>query len=184
MRCVFIFATLFLVFGSHLQLHEDVAVAAIVNSRFHGLAKADSDCAKVDVMRLNLDDSVTTSTNDFQGVFLKEIVYITRVVVLDVLLGEQTRARVVKSNGVLEMIVDVFGVYWHIDVIVFLLQSSEGGHDFALFVGLQESFGGCELDFVLVFVWDFPFILEWDSRLVLYQHCLFGRDSGVHRWEE
>ena len=96
----------------------------------------------------------------------------------------EPRAWVVEANGILDVIINVSGINWNCNMIVFLLQSCERGSDLALLVRKQESFLGCESDLILVFVWYFPLVLQWDTRLVLYQNCLFCGNTLINWWEE
>lgn len=82
------------------------------------------------------------------------------------------------------MIIDILGIDRNIDVIVFLLQSSESGNNLAFFVWLQESLGWCKLNLILIFVWYLPFVLKWNSRFILDKNILLGRDTCIHWWEE
>jgi len=61
------------------------------------------------------------------------------------------------------MIINILGIDWNIDMIIFLLQSCEGGHDLAFFIWQQEGFCWSKFDLVLVLVWDFPLVLERNS---------------------
>lgn len=61
------------------------------------------------------------------------------------------------------MIINILGIDWNIDMIIFLLQSCEGGDDLAFFVWQQEGFCWSKFDLVLVLVWDFPLVLEGNS---------------------
>ena len=61
------------------------------------------------------------------------------------------------------MVINVTGVDWHSDMVILFLQGSESGHDLSLLVWKQESFGRGKLDLILVLLWNFPFILQWNS---------------------
>ena len=82
------------------------------------------------------------------------------------------------------MVIYVLGINGHADVVVLLFQGGEGGGDLALFVGLQEGFARNKLYFVLVLVRNFPLVLEGDTRLILYENILFGRNTDKSWGEE
>ena len=52
------------------------------------------------------------------------------------ILLHEARAGIEEADRVLEMVINVLCIDWHIDVIVFLFERGEGSHDLALFVGL------------------------------------------------
>lgn len=82
------------------------------------------------------------------------------------------------------MIINILGIDWNIDMIIFLLQSCEGGDDLAFFIWQQEGFCWSKFDLVLVLVWDFPLVLEGNSGLVLHLELLLRRNTLEDWWEE
>ena len=60
-------------FWSHFEFNEDVAIAAVINSSLHGLVESYGDRTKINVNWLDLNDTIASSANDFEGVFLNEI---------------------------------------------------------------------------------------------------------------
>ena len=119
---------------------------------------------QVDCLGLDLDDSIAASSYDLKIVLL----YVVRLGHLSIhssLPGipvHQARAWIVEANGVLDVIVDILCIDWHVDVIVLLLQGGEGRYDLALLVREQVCFLWSELDLVLVLVGHLPLVLERD----------------------
>jgi len=81
------------------------------------------------------------------------------------------------------VIIDVLCVDWHVDVVVFSLKSCESCHNLALFVRLQKGLCWSKFDLILVLVWNFPFVLQRNSRLVFHVDILFSRNSNKS-WRE
>jgi len=132
-------------------------------------------------MWLYLNNSITPSANDLQCILLEW----TTPPQLDCpTFLDKTRPWVVKANWVFEVVIYVLGINGHADVVVLLFQGGEGGGDLALFVGLQEGFARNKLYFVLVLVRNFPLVLEGDTRLILYENILFGRNTDKSWGEE
>ena len=82
------------------------------------------------------------------------------------------------------MVINVLCVNWYINVVIFFLEGCEGRHDLAFFIRLQECSLWGKFDFIFVFVWHFPLVLERDSGLVFDQNGLLGGDSSVHGREK
>lgn len=66
-------SALLLSFWSHFEFNEDVAIAAVINSSLHGLVESYGDRTKINVNWLDLNHTIASSANDFEGVFLNEI---------------------------------------------------------------------------------------------------------------
>lgn len=139
-------------------------------------------------MWLDLNNSITASANDLQVIFLDIIVLILlnlgKLGVVAGILLNMSRSWIVEANRVLDMVIDVPGVDWHVDVVVFLLQSCESGDNFALFTWKQISLLRLKLNFILVLIRDLPLVLEWDARLVQDVDRLFRGDTLVNGREE
>lgn len=69
-------------------------------------------------------------------------------------------------------------------MIVFFLEGSKSGYDLSFLIRQKEGFLGVKLDLILVFVWHFPFIHEWDATLILDEDLLLAGDALVDGWEE
>jgi hypothetical protein len=69
-------------------------------------------------------------------------------------------------------------------VVVLLLKSSECSCYVGLLIWHEECFLRSKLDFILVFLRNFPLVLERDSRFVLHSDALFARYPLEDRREE
>lgn len=70
-RGVLVFGSFLFILWSHFQLYENVAVASVVNCGLHGFVKSDGDGSEINVLWLNLDDAITSSTDNFQNILFK-----------------------------------------------------------------------------------------------------------------
>jgi hypothetical protein len=171
---------------SHLQLNENVTIAPIVHCCLHRLVETDSDGAEVNIVWLNLNDSIAALANDLQGVLLNEggLKAADLTGSASSILMHQARARIVEADRVFNVIVNVSSVYRHIDMIVFLLQSGESSGNLALLVRKQERLRRCKLDLIPVLFRHLPFILKRNPRFILHKHLLLAGDSLVNRRKE
>jgi hypothetical protein len=162
-------------FWSHFEFNEDVAIAAVINCCLHSLVEANSNSTKINVHRLDLNHTIASSANDFQGVFLNEVgrSYKRPSFTCCTSLHE-SRAWIVESNGVFHVIIDVSGINWNINVIIFLLERGESGYDLAFLVWQQKCLCWSKPDLILVFFRDLPLILEWYARLILNKNLLLA----------
>lgn len=178
-------SALFLSFWCHFEFDEDVAIAAVINCSLHGLVESYSNGTKINVHRLDLNHTIASSANDFEGVFLDEVRWgnkWTRFTCSTSL--HESRAWIVESNGVFHVIIDIPGINWNINVIIFLLERGESGYDLAFLVGQQICLCWSKPDLILVFLWDLPLVLEGYARLILNKNLLLARDTLVDWWEE
>jgi hypothetical protein len=170
---------LFLVFRSHFELNVDVAVASVENGTLAGLVETYCDGTKVKVVRLNLKCSITSTTQN-----LKRVLFVG---CWDFSLSHGlllAASWVIESNAVFKIIIDIPGVNWHTQVIIFLLKSRKSSINLRFFIWLQESLTRSKLDLILVLFWHLPLILKRDSRLVLDEDGLFAADSDIGGWEK
>ena len=65
--------TLFLTFGGHFELYEDIAITPIVYSCLHGFIESNSDGSKVNIWWLDLDSSITPFSEYFESILLNEL---------------------------------------------------------------------------------------------------------------
>jgi hypothetical protein len=72
------------------------------------------------------------------------------------------------------VIIDVSGINWNIDVIIFLLERGESSNDLAFLVWQQISLCWSKPDLILVFFRDLPLVLEWYARLILDKNLLLA----------
>ena len=82
------------------------------------------------------------------------------------------------------MIIHIPCIDWNVDMVVFFLEGSKSGCDLSFLVWQKEGFLWVKLDLILVFVWHFPFIHEWDATLILDEDLLLAGDALVDGWEE
>jgi len=65
------------------------------------------------------------------------------------------------------VVIDVDGVNWDVNNILFLFEGSEGDKDLSLLVRLEDCLAWLALYFTSVFLWYFPLVLYWDSGFIL-----------------
>jgi hypothetical protein len=82
------------------------------------------------------------------------------------------------------MIIHIPCIDWNVDMVVFFLEGSKSRYDLSFLIRQKEGFLWVKLDLILVFVWHFPFIHEWDATLILDEYLLLAGDALVDGWEE
>ena len=115
---------------SHFQFYENVAVASVVNCGLHGFVKSDGDGSEINVLWLNLDDAITSTTDNFQNVLFKRRWGFG----LSCVLANKTRSWGKEADRILHVVVYVFGINWNINMIIFFLQGRECGSNLAFFI--------------------------------------------------
>jgi hypothetical protein len=96
----------------------------------HGFVKSDGDGSEINVLWLNLDDAITSTTDNFQNVLFKR----RGSFGLSGVLANKTRSWGKEANRILDVVVYVFGINWNIDMIIFFLQGRECGSNLAFFI--------------------------------------------------
>ena len=67
------FAALFFILWGHFQLNENIAITSIVNSGLHGLIESNGYSSKIDILWLNLNDTIASFAENLKNIFLNKL---------------------------------------------------------------------------------------------------------------
>jgi len=174
-----------LVFGAfaldnrhHLQLNVEVAVTLVGNVELKSLGEADSYGSKVQIVRVNGNQAIRTSSNNLQ--FLSDSLNASHCSG-DVGVTSQTesRARVVETDVVLNFVKLVSSEDRDAHGVLLLLKWRKGRSHFGLLVRQKQASHRGEDNLRPVLVGDTPFVLDGDSGIVLDTELLLGANTDV-----
>jgi len=96
----------------------------------------------------------------------------------------ETGAWVKEAHRVLDLVEQEAGEEGNIDLVLFLLQGCEGGHDVGFLVGQENRLCRDECNLVSVLVRHGPAVLNRNTRIVLDDKLLMRGHTNVRRGEE